>query len=81
VATARPSEGLSDWISCHIEMLEFFGGAPAIFVCDNLKAGVTKPDRYEPTINRTYQDLARHYGAAVIPAPESAPLKWLPTIL
>ena len=67
-ATARPSEGLGDWISCHVEMLEFRGGAPAVFVCDNLKAGVTKPDRYEPTINRTYQDLARHYGAAVIPA-------------
>jgi transposase len=67
-ATARPSEGLADWISCHVEMLEFFGGAPAILVCDNLKAGVTKPDRYEPTINRTYQDLARHYGIAVVPA-------------
>ncbi len=67
-ATARPSEGLSDWISCHVEMLEVLGGAPAIIVCDNLKAGVTKPDRYEPTINRTYQDLASHYGAAVIPA-------------
>jgi len=67
-ATARPSEGLGDWISCHVEMLEALGGAPAIFVCDNLKAGVTKPDRYEPTINRTYQDLANHYGVAVIPA-------------
>jgi transposase len=67
-ATARPSEGLTDWISCHVEMLEFLGGAPAIFVCDNLKAGVTKPNRYEPTINRTYQDLARHYGVAVVPA-------------
>jgi transposase len=67
-ATARPSESIGDWISCHVQMLEAFGGAPAIFVCDNLKAGVTKPDRYEPTINRTYQDLARHYGVAVIPA-------------
>lgn len=67
-ATARPSEGLGDWISCHVEMFEFLGGAPDVIVCDNLKAGVTKPDRYEPTINRTYQDLARHYGVAVIPA-------------
>jgi transposase len=67
-ATARPSESISDWISCHVQMLEALGGAPAVIVCDNLKAGVTKPDRYEPTINRTYQDLARHYGVAVIPA-------------
>jgi transposase len=67
-AKARPSEGLSDWIACHVDLLDFLDGCPAIIVCDNLKAGVTKPDRYEPTINRTYQDLARHYGAVVIPA-------------
>jgi len=29
---------------------------------------VTNPDRYEPGLNRTYQDLARHYGTTVIPA-------------
>jgi len=39
-----------------------------VVVCDNLKAGVTKPSRYEPGINRTYQDLAEHYGFAVLPA-------------
>ena len=36
-------------------------------VCDNLKAGVTEPSRYEPGINRTYQELATHYGFAVLP--------------
>ena len=35
---------------------------------DNLKAGITKPSRYEPGINRTYQDLADHYGCVVLPA-------------
>jgi hypothetical protein len=29
--------------------------------------GVTKPSRYEPGINRTYQDLADHYGCVVLP--------------
>jgi transposase len=29
---------------------------------------VTKPDRYEPAINRTYQEMARHYGTSVVPA-------------
>ena len=33
-----------------------------------ISAGVTKPSRYEPGINRTYQDLAEHYGFAVLPA-------------
>jgi transposase len=36
-------------------------------VCDNLKAGVTKPSRYEPGVNRTYQELAAHYGFAILP--------------
>jgi hypothetical protein len=35
---------------------------------DNLKAGITKPSRYEPGVNRTYQDLADHYGFVVLPA-------------
>lgn len=67
-AEARPSEGLADWIGCHVGLFAFLGGVPAIIVCDNLKAAVTKPDRYEPGINRTYLDLARHYGTTVIPA-------------
>jgi transposase len=37
-------------------------------VPDNLKSGVRSPDLYEPDLNPTYADLARHYGAAVIPA-------------
>ena len=37
-------------------------------VCDNLKAGVTAACRYEPGISRTYQDMASHYGTAVLPA-------------
>jgi transposase len=41
---------------------------PIPIKCDNLKAGVTKPSRYEPGINRTYQDLADHYGFVVLPA-------------
>ena len=43
------------------------GGVPKAVVCDNLKAGVTKASRYEPGINRTYQDLAAHYGFAILP--------------
>ncbi len=67
-AEARWSEGLADWISAHVNALATIGGVPKVVVCDNLKAGVTKPSRYEPGINRTYQDLAEHYGFAVLPA-------------
>jgi transposase len=67
-AEARWSEGLADWISAHVNALTLIGGVPKAVVCDNLRAGVTKPSRYEPGINRTYQDLAEHYGFAVLPA-------------
>jgi transposase len=67
-AEARWSEGLGDWVSAHVNALATIGGVPKVVVCDNLKAGVTKPSRYEPGINRTYQDLAEHYGFVVLPA-------------
>ncbi|MEK6634280.1 MAG: IS21 family transposase, partial [Nitrospirota bacterium] len=41
---------------------------PEIIVPDNLRSGVTKACRYEPELNPTYADLARHYDVAVIPA-------------
>ena len=67
-AEARWSEGLADWIGAHVNALAVIGGVPKAVVCDNLKAGVIKPSRYEPGINRSYQDLAEHYGFAVLPA-------------
>ena len=66
-AEARWSEGLADWIGAHVNALAFLGGAPKLLVCDNLRAGVTTACRYEPGINRTYQEMAAHYGAAVLP--------------
>src|SRR5216683_1780546 len=62
------SEDLLTWTSCHVRALEYFGGVAEIWVPDNLKSGVKSPDRYEPELNPTYAELARHYQAAVIPA-------------
>lgn len=67
-AEATYTQGLPDWIGSHVRALQFIGGVPEILVPDNLLSGVTKACRYEPGINRTYQELAVHYGAAVIPA-------------
>jgi transposase len=64
---AHWSQELPNWINAHVRMFDFFGGAPAILVPDNLKAGVKHPCRYEPDLNPTYQDLAQHYGVAVLP--------------
>jgi len=67
-AEATVSQDLPSWINSHVRAFEFFQGVAEILVPDNLKAGVSSPCRYEPDINPTYQDLAQHYGAVVIPA-------------
>ena len=67
-AEATWSQALPDWIAVHVNVLAFLGGVPRQIVCDNLKAGITKACFYEPTVNRTYADMAAHYGTAIIPA-------------
>jgi transposase len=57
-----------DWIASHVHALEYFGGVPRGIVCDQLKTGVTRACRYEPEVQRTYEDLAVHYGTSVLPA-------------
>ncbi len=67
------TQTLPDWISSHVRAFEFFGGVPAQVVSDNLKAGVTKACFYDPAINRTYGDMARHYDTAIVPARPKKP--------
>ncbi len=67
-AEALRSQELLHWVTGHVHAFEFFIGCPAIVVPDNLRSGVSRPHRYEPDVNATYQDMAAHYGVAVIPA-------------
>jgi len=67
-AEAHWTQSLPNWIGGHVRALAFLGGVPEVLVPDNLKSGVTSPDRYEPDLNPTYQEFARHYGVAVVPA-------------
>jgi transposase len=67
-AEARWTQALPDWVGCHVGAFAYFGGVARQLVCDNLKVGVTATCRYEPGVNRTYQDMAAHYGTAVLPA-------------
>lgn len=62
------SQALPDWVGSHQRAMDFFGGVTELWVPDNLKSAVQKAHRYEPDLNPTYQDLAQHYGVAVIPA-------------
>ena len=67
-AEATWSQGLPDWIGSHVRTFGFLGGVPELVVPDNLRSGVSKAHRYEPDVNPTYQDMASHYGVAILPA-------------
>jgi transposase len=64
---AGRSRSLPDWIGAHVRMFEFWGGVPELLIPDNEKAGVRQASYYEPDLNRTYHDLATHYGVTVLP--------------
>jgi transposase len=72
-AEATWSQELPEWIGAHVRLFGFIGGVVEILVPDNLRSGVTRAHRYEPEINPTYAELARHYGVAVIPARAARP--------
>ncbi len=72
-AEATWTQSLPDWIGAHVRTFVALGGVPEIVVPDNLKAAVTRAHRYEPELNRTYADLAHHYGFAVLPARAAKP--------
>jgi len=71
------TQKLSDLIAGIEDAWEFFGGVPARVVVDNLKAAVTKADRYEPTFQRTFEEYAAHRGfiidAAIVRHPTGKP--------
>lgn len=67
-AEAADSQELPHWISAHIRAFEFFGGVPSVIVPDNLRSAVFRSCRYEPGLNPTYQEMAAHYGTAILPA-------------
>jgi transposase len=62
------TRNLNNWINAHIHAYEYFGGVTKLLICDNLKTGVTQASWYTPEINKTYSEMAEHYGTVVIPA-------------
>jgi transposase len=60
-------QSTESWIDAHNKMFAFFGGVHQVVVPDNLKAAVIKPGSF-PALNRTYLDMARHYGITIAPA-------------
>jgi len=67
------SQDITTWINCHIHAFEHFGGVPAVIIPDNLKSAIIKASYLEPTANRSYADLAAHYGFQIDPCLPSTP--------
>ena len=65
---AVPSQKKEDWIAANQNALRFYGGAPAAIVPDCLRSAVSKSNKYEPKVNRTYQDFGYHYQTVILPA-------------
>ncbi len=67
-ACATWSQALPDWIGAHVAAFAYCGGVARQVVSDNLKAGVSRACFHEPVVNRTYGEMAAHYGTAIVPA-------------
>src|ERR1700732_4648736 len=67
-AEATWTQGLGDWIGSHTRGFVFFGGGAGGVVSGNLTVGLTKACFYDPEVNRSYAEMAAHYGTAIVPA-------------
>lgn len=67
-AEATPSQKVGEFVRVNIHALEYFGGVPQAVVPDRLKSAIVDSDPFEPTVQKSFADFARHYGTAVVPA-------------
>lgn len=62
-----------NWIDAHVRAYAYFGGVPKFTISDNTKTAVLKPDRIDPLINKSYCEMATHYGTTLLPARSRKP--------
>ena len=67
---AFTDEKTKNWIRAHVHMYDYFGGVTTMLVPDNCSTAVnhSRSDWYTAQLNRTYGEMAEHYGTAVVPA-------------
>jgi len=65
---AYDNRKMPNWIDAHVRAYTWFGGVPKITIPDNTKTAVIKSDLVDPVLNKSYQEMARHYRTTVIPA-------------
>ena len=67
------TQTIADFCASNGRALEAFGGVPRAIVPDQLKSAVVKSDRYEPGVQRTFEELGRHYATTILPARPRSP--------
>jgi len=65
---ATPSQELTHWIGSNTRALSYFEGVPGALVPDQLKSAVVTADAFDPGVQKTYAELAAHYGTVIFPA-------------
>lgn len=59
---------MENWLLCHVHAYNYFGGVTWLLIPDNCKTATISNTRYDTILNRSYQELAEHYGTAIVPA-------------
>ena len=72
-AEATFTQRVPDFVASTTRALTFFGGVPRAIVPDQLKSAVVVASRYEPGIQRSFDELGRHYGTTILPARPASP--------
>ena len=72
-AEATRTQRSEDFIASHVRAFQFIKGVTKFVTPDQLKSGVTTSCWYDPAIQRTYEEMAEHYGTAVLPARPKRP--------
>jgi hypothetical protein len=62
-----------NWIDAHVRTFEYFGGVPRVTIPDNTKTAVIKADLVDPVLNKSYNEMARHYRTTLVPARAGRP--------
>ena len=65
---AYENEKIGSWIDAHVRTYQYFCGVPRVTIPDNAKTAVITPDLFDPSLNRIYAEMAKHYGTTIIPA-------------
>lgn len=72
-ACATVDQSMRSWLGALARALAFYGGCPQLIVPDNPRALVSEACRYEPKLNATVREFARHYAVSFLPARPFSP--------